>query len=261
MIGNLFIIFVICFDKSKRKSTNLFIFNLAICDLAVLISCTCVQLLMSINNYWLFGEFFCKLNSFLQMISVLASVLTLLMISCDRYIGILHPFKSKVYAKKRYYYLSIGLIWLISILISLPTYHYRNYHEREWLDFIEPMCDDSDWPIIFEKDENGCIIRAVSQSKRIYYTSIIILLFFFPFLIMLVSYSILIHKLWRNQEEVDAMVKSTNNKEHLVQNQKRGIIMLVAILITFFMCWSSLEIMILYQEYNHKVFIIYNKFI
>ena len=115
------------------------------------------------------------------------------------------------------------------------------------------MCDDSDWPIIFEKDENGCIIRAVSQSKRIYYTSIIILLFFFPFLIMLVTYSIMIHKLWRNQEEVDAMVKSTNNKEHLLKNQKRGIIMLVAILITFFMSWSPLELMILYQEYNHEV--------
>ncbi len=257
LIGNLFIIVVICFDKSKRKSTNLFIFNLAICDMAILISCTCVQLLMSIKNYWIFGEVFCKLNSFLQMVSVLASVLTLLMIACDRYIGILHPFKIKLYGKNGYYYLAIGLIWVISISISIPTYYYRKYQEREWLDFVEPMCDDSGWPIVLEMNESGCATKAASPFKRIYYTFIIILLFFFPFLIMVCAYSVMIHKLWRNQGEVDIMVKSSN-KESLVQNQKRGIIMLVAILVTFFMCWSPLELMILYLEYSDKVIIFLN---
>jgi hypothetical protein len=252
LVGNLFIIVVICCDRSKRKTTNLFIFNLAICDMAIMISCTCVQLLMSIKHYWIFGELFCKLNSFLQMISVLASVLTLLMIACDRYIGILHPFKSKVYIKKNYYFLAIGLIWIISILISLPTYHYRRYQERQWSDFVEPMCDDSGWPIVLEMNEGGCATKATSPFKRIYYTFIIILLFFLPFLIMVFAYSIMIRKLWRNQEELDIMVKS-NNKYSLVQNQKRGIIMLVAILVTFFMCWSPLELMILYLEYSQKV--------
>jgi hypothetical protein len=252
LIGNLFIIIVICFDKSKRKSTNLFIFNLAICDMAILISCTGVQFLMSFKDYWIFGEMFCKLNSFLQMLSVLASVLTLLLIACDRYVGILHPFSSKIYNKNRYYYFAIGLIWVISILIALPTYIYRRYQEREWLDFVEPTCDDTGWPIVLEMNDRGCATKAVSPFKRIYYTCIIILLFFLPFLIMVFAYSIMIHKLWRNKEEVDTMVKSSN-KYSLVQNQKRGIIMLVVILATFFLCWSPLELMVLYQEYTEKV--------
>ena len=252
LAGNISIIVVIFFDKSKRKPTNLFIFNLALCDMAILISCTFVQLLMSIKNYWMFGELFCKLNSFLQMVSVLASVLTLLMIACDRYIGIMHPLKSKVYIKNRYYYLTICLIWIISIFISIPTYMYRKYSEIKWLDYVETTCDDSGWPLNPKMNKNGCIIKTESEFKRIYYTFIIISLFFVPFLIMVCVYSIMIRKLWRNREDIDIMVQS-NNRTNLIKNQKKGIIMLVAILVTFFVCWSPLELMILYIQYAEKV--------
>jgi hypothetical protein len=253
LMGNISMIAVFYLDKSKRKSTNLFMVNLAICDMAILISCTFVQFLMSFKNYWMFGELFCKLNSFLQMVSVLASVLTLLMIAIDRYIGILYPLKSIVYTKNsNYYHLSICLIWLISISISTPTYIYRKYKEIQWLDFVEPICDDSGWPFDLKMNENGCAIKTESQFKRFYYTFIIILLFFLPFLIMVLLYSIIIQRLWHNQEELDAMVHS-NNVNNLIQNQKKGIIMVVAILVTFFICWSPLELIILLTQYYEMV--------
>ena len=253
LAGNISILAVIYFDKSKRKSTNLFIFNLALCDMAILISCAFVQFMTSFNKYWMFGELFCKLNSFFQMVSILASVLTLLTIAVDRYIGILHPLKSKMYAQNKYYYLAIGLIWLTSISISIPTYIYRKYKEIHWLDFVEQICDDSGWPFHLKMNKDGCAIRVESQFKRIYYTFIITILFFIPFMIMIYLYSIMIHKLWRNREEVDQMVQSNNNRETLVKNQKKSILMLILILVTFFICWSPLELMILYIEYAEKV--------
>ena len=39
LIGNSLIILIICCNRFMRKSTNYFILNLAICDLAILFSC------------------------------------------------------------------------------------------------------------------------------------------------------------------------------------------------------------------------------
>ena len=217
LIGNLLIIFVIIFNKFMRKSTNFFILNLAICDLAILFSCMWVQIIFSVSKYWLWGELFCKINSFLQMVSIIASVLTLSLISCDRYIGILHPLKSKIITKKSYYFL-IASIWIVSIIISIPTYVYRTYTERKWSDFVERHCDDLGWPVSLVTDENGCVLKTVRPLKRIYYTTVILFLFFLPLLIMSITYSIIIRKLWN--DDIIGESYSFNN-ETLIKKRKR----------------------------------------
>lgn len=193
IIGNLLIILVISFNRFMRKPTNYFILNLAVCDLAIVFSCMWVQIVLTFNKFWALGEFFCKLNTFLQMVSIIASVLTLSSISLDRYFGIAHPFKT-IITKKRSYYI-IASIWIVSILISIPSYMYRTYTERKWADFTETHCDDIGWPTDLALDTNGCAHSKIQPIKRIYYTAVIVLLFFFPILIMSITYSFLIYKL------------------------------------------------------------------
>ena len=219
LIGNLLVIFIICLNKFMRKSTNFFILNLAICDLAILFSCIWVQILLTINKFWILGKAFCKINSFLQMVSIISSVLTLSMISCDRYIGIVHPLKSKKSSKRNYYYI-IAAIWIVSVIISLPTYMYRTYTERIWADFTEKHCDDLGWPTTYLKNENGCIIKTTRPLKRIYYTTVIILLFFLPFFIMLISYSIIINKLWK-RDVIGENTNSSNINDALIKKRKK----------------------------------------
>ena len=224
LIGNLLIIFVIIFNKFMRKSTNFFILNLAICDLAILFSCMWVQIIFSVSKYWLWGELFCKINSFLQMVSIIASVLTLSLISCDRYIGILHPLKSKIITKKSYYFL-IASIWIISIIISIPTYVYRTYTERKWSDFVERHCDDLGWPVSLVTDENGCVLKTVRPLKRIYYTTVILLLFFLPIFIMSITYSVIIKKLWNSNVIGEA---ASMNKEIVLKKRKKVCLILLS---------------------------------
>lgn len=197
IIGNSLIILVISFNNFMRKSTNYFILNLAICDLAIVFSCMWVHIVLSLNKFWILGEFFCKFNTFLQMVSVIASVLTLASISCDRYFGIAHPFK-QILTKKR----ALGIlafIWIFSVIISIPSYIYRSYTERKWADFTETHCDDIGWPTALLIDENGCAINKIQPIKRIYFTSVILFLFFIPILIMSITYSFLIFKLSKKQ--------------------------------------------------------------
>lgn len=197
IFGNLLIILVISFNNFMRKPTNYFILNLAVCDLAIVFSCMWVQVVLTLNKFWTLGKFFCKFNTFLQMVSIIASVLTLASISCDRYFGIAHPFKT-IITKKRSFCI-ITSIWTFSILISIPSFIYRTYTERKWADFTETHCDDIGWPTALLVDANGCALKKIQPIKRIYYTAVILLLFFIPILIMSITYSFLIYKLSKKQ--------------------------------------------------------------
>ncbi|CAF0919313.1 unnamed protein product [Brachionus calyciflorus] len=247
IIGNFLIILVICFNRFMRKSTNYFILNLAICDLAIVFSCMWVQMVQAFNKFWILGEFFCKFNSFLQMVSVIASVLTLALISCDRYFGIAYPFKPKLTSKCTF--LFIFLIWMISFLISMPSFIYRTYTERKWLDIVETQCNDLGWPVSVIVDDNGCVKQKTQPLKRIYFTIIILVLFFLPIFIMSITYSILIYKL--SKAEVLGERYSEEKRNFLIK-RKKVIIMLIWILVIFFVCWSPLETMLLLMEYTHE---------
>ena len=211
LIGNLTLIFVICFNRRMRKSTNFFILNLAVCDLAILVSCMWVQIVASINKNWVLGHLFCKVNSYMQMVSVLASVLTLSVVTCDRFMGIMYPLKARLTNRKSAY--CIAVIWLLSIIIAAPNFVYRTYSERRWSDYVERHCDDSGWPISFSMRDDKCgfITRPL---KRIYYTLVILLLFFLPILIMLITYSIIIHRLLRTKPIGEAHGNQQINKRN-----------------------------------------------
>ena len=197
LVGNSLIIVVICSNRElMSRATNYFILNLAVCDLAILASCVWVGMVSSVNEYWVLGSFFCKLNSYMQMVSIVASVLTLVAIACDRYVGVMHPMRTRL--SKRHIAASILFIWLVSLTIALPSYLFRQYTEQHWSDFVETYCDDFGWPIVLVHDENGCA-RVTRPAKRIYYTTVSAIMFFFPMLVMGVTYSIMICKLRRVQ--------------------------------------------------------------
>ena len=239
LFGNLMIILVISCNKTMRKKGNYFILNLAICDLAILFSCMWIQpILIKYDNIWLMGEMYCKINSFLQMVSIIAFVLTLSLISCDRYIGIVHPLKSKTITSRVSYCLIIIGVWIVSILISIPMYKYRTYTERKWSDYIERNCDDSGWPINFIKDENGCILKTIKRFKRIYYTSVIVVFFFLPMILITITYSIMIKKLWPSNDYVaERRNRHRTGLDPISKRKKKATMMLLFLIIIFFICW------------------------
>ena len=195
LAGNCLLIAVICSNKAlMSRATNYFILNLAVCDLAILASCVWVGMVSSVNEYWVLGSFFCKLNSYMQMVSIVAGVLTLVAIACDRYVGVMHPMRTRL--SKRRIVASIIFIWLVSLTISLPSYVFRHYTERRWSDFVEVYCDDLGWPIELVEDEHGCA-HVTRPGKRIYYTTVSAIMFFLPMLVMGLTYSIMICKLRR----------------------------------------------------------------
>ena len=67
LIGNLYVILAIARSKRLQGATNnLYMFNLAVCDLLVTFMCMWVHLVDDVTDGWPLGAFFCRFNSFSQ---------------------------------------------------------------------------------------------------------------------------------------------------------------------------------------------------
>ncbi len=180
------------------------------------------------------GETFCKLNSFMQMVSLLASLLTLCAIAYDRYVGIMKPLKALNH-RPSHCLIIIALIWIVSFAISIPTLMYRTYSEQIWLDYVKKTCDDLGWPFVIKQNADGCNVK-VQPWKRLYYSMVIICLFFLPTAIMSILYTLIMRKLWTKDEFIDQTIEDMQRKKRKERRQK-SIVMLIIILIVFFICW------------------------
>jgi heme/copper-type cytochrome/quinol oxidase subunit 4 len=66
VIGNLAVIVTVACRRSMHTTTNYYLVNLAVSDLAVTLSCSWVHLVSDLTEGWILGSFFCKANSFVQ---------------------------------------------------------------------------------------------------------------------------------------------------------------------------------------------------
>ncbi|KAH3882599.1 hypothetical protein DPMN_006541 [Dreissena polymorpha] len=118
LIGNTLVCVVIWRNRGMRTVTNIFIVNLAIADIAVLIMCLPITLLVDITGAWFFGDFVCKLNQFTMTSSISVSVLTLTAISVERWYAICHPLR--FHSTTRRARVIITAIWIVSAGVALP---------------------------------------------------------------------------------------------------------------------------------------------
>ncbi|XP_063445832.1 tachykinin-like peptides receptor 99D [Mytilus trossulus] len=240
LVGNFLIIVVVLRNRSMRTTTNYYIVNLAVADLLVTVCCMWVSLVDDVSEGWVLGAFFCKINTFTQVLSVVASVLSLTLIAYDRFFGIV--FALKAHMTDRRARTSLILIWLSSALIACPTLIYRQLKVRVWKDHTERWCDD-DWPVSIGSDNN--ITTHSIPSRTAYYATVSVVLYFIPMIVMTLAYSRIIMKLWMSAIPVEKMDKRV---EAQARARKKVIVMLVAILVVFAVCWLPFQIILLYSE-------------
>jgi len=76
---------------------------------------------------------------------LVASILTLAVISCDRFFGIVFAMKARVTARRPS--LLIAGVWVAAVAVSSPLLVYRRQMTRRWLNHTEIWCAD-DWPAV-----------------------------------------------------------------------------------------------------------------
>lgn len=89
--GNLIVIWIVLAHKRMRTVTNYFIVNLSIADTMVSTLNVIFNFTYMLRREWWFGEWYCKFSNFIAVVSVSASVFTLMAISIDRWVYFIIP--------------------------------------------------------------------------------------------------------------------------------------------------------------------------
>ncbi|KAK3094751.1 hypothetical protein FSP39_005751 [Pinctada imbricata] len=119
IFGNLLVLIAIYVYHHLRTTTNFFILNLACADLFLGLSVLPFSASLEILGYWPFGRLFCVVWASVDVLLCTASIMTLCVISVDRYIGVTRPLQhSNIMTKKRAYSV-IFSVWILSFAISV----------------------------------------------------------------------------------------------------------------------------------------------
>ena len=196
-ISNILVIYFVLLYKRMQTMTNKFLTNLAVADLLAVLICVPVNMghLYSPHGY-IFGEIICKFSPFIQGVSVSVSILTLTIISADRYYIIYKPFKARVSCTNKRIKLAVSIIWLVSLFIMSPLLIVNKLENRlKPLGIDLPMCVE-DWPYF--------------ESRLVYDSLQFLILFVLPIIFITYAYVTISHVLWNVEENL--IVHSGYNK-------------------------------------------------
>lgn len=129
ILGNFLVILAVLQVHKLRTPSNCLILSLAVSDLLVGCIVMPLAILPQIFTKWPLGRMACILWTTSDVTLCTASILTLMMISIDRYLIISKPFKYPRYRTAKLMCLYISIAWIVSLLISLTPVFVGN----DWL--------------------------------------------------------------------------------------------------------------------------------
>ncbi|KAM4691874.1 C-C chemokine receptor type 10 [Rhinophrynus dorsalis] len=177
--GNCLVLFTYGLHRKIKSMTDVYLINLAVTDLLMLM---CLPFIATSSvRGWIFGNSMCKVVHGLYFINFFSGFLFLTCISVDRYIEIVRAVEAHKMRHKTIYYsklISI-MVWVVSVLLSLPQLIYSHSVPVEGLDLCRMIFPES----------------VTTTVKGFSHFSQIILGFIIPFLVMAFCYSIIIKTL------------------------------------------------------------------
>ncbi|KAL4658736.1 galanin receptor type 1-like [Arapaima gigas] len=227
VVGNTLVMVVIGRTKSRRSksTTNTFILNLSIADLSFLLFCVPFQATIYSLSDWVFGAFLCKSVHYFVTVSMLVSIFTLVTMSVDRYIAVVHANKSPCIRSRRNASAGICIIWLLSFVFAVPVaQHQRLTRHRDAPN--SSFCWE-EWP------------NAV--SRHTYKVTILITGYLLPLLLITCCYAKVLYHLHKKIKNLSK--KSERSKKKTAQT----VLLLVA---AFLICWLPHHVIAMWVEFG-----------
>nr|XP_061804075.1 alpha-1A adrenergic receptor-like [Nerophis lumbriciformis] len=119
VVGNILVILSVVCHRHLRTVTHYFIVNLAVADLLLSSTVLPFSAIFEILERWVFGRVFCNVWAAVDVLCCTASIMSLCVISVDRYIGVSYPLRYPAIMTKRRALLAVMLLWVLSVIISI----------------------------------------------------------------------------------------------------------------------------------------------
>lgn len=212
IVGNTVVVYVVCYMKKGRSSTDIYLMHLALADL--IFSLTLPFWAVDAHFGWIFGNFLCKLLSGFQEASLYSGVFLLACISIDRYFAIVRA--TRVLSSRRLLVKVVcSVVWLMAGALSLPV-----VIQREQID-----AEDLGQSICFENltgdsgDQWRVGVRVLRHTVG----------FFLPLAVMAVCYGWTVVTLFHTRN----------------QHKQKAMRVILAVVLAFVLCWLPYNVTVL----------------
>ena len=238
-IGNMLIVTVFFKTPSLRTSTNYYIVSMAVSDVIgpFFIWPLYVSEGMLTRTVFISGSSAlaaCKLGMYFRAVSQTVSVLSLVLISVDRFVAIVFPFKFAVMNRK----IRVSLLvvsWLVPLLGVLP-----------YLIFSE---------ITTVENRRVCRFMVSDEAKIGIHANGIALFYILPLITIVVLYSLIMIKLKKSTKNSNIQTRPQDIVERSQQNRKI-LKILITIVIAFFFCWTPLSVYFFLRIFCPDLFVL-----
>ncbi|XP_049537972.1 tachykinin-like peptides receptor 86C [Anopheles darlingi] len=236
--GNSIVLWIVLAHRRMRTVTNYFLLNLSVADL-LMSSLNCsFNFIFMLNSDWPFGSVYCTINNFMANMSVASSVFTLVAISFDRYIAIVHPLRHRTSRKKARIFLLI--IWALSCVLAAPCLMYstvmtKRYNNGKTRTVCYMLWPDGRYP--------------TSMADYIYNLVFLILTYGIPMLIMIVCYSLMGRELWGSR----SIGEHTERQLESMKSKKKVVRMFIIVVTIFAICWLPYHLFFVYAYHNNQM--------
>ena len=233
VLGNFLVILVIIKNKHMQTVTNFFIANLSVGDVMIGIFSIPFQFQAALLQRWILPDFLCPVAPFVKELTVNVSVITLTIISIDRYFAVLHPLKPR--CSRRVAKVGMSIVWIFSLVSGIPTamvfrvgpVPMENGGHKP---FCQAKFPELDW---------------VDLAKT-YNLYLAIVQYFFPLCIICYSYFRIMHRIWLTKAPGSAV----ENRDQIMNRNKRKVSHITTLLYCFVECLLIHHIKI----YLHYIF-------
>ena len=157
--ANSLVIFVFWKYSKLRTATNLFILNLALCDLMLSVLDNSLSVASTVNGEWLFGRAGCVAYGFFHYFFICCTISTLAVISVDRFFFITRPNQTRsvqIITRKKAFGILLT-IYLYTLLFTFPPC-------VGWSSFVEEKYFYSGCYINYGDQEDASIVYSVTAS-------------------------------------------------------------------------------------------------
>ncbi|XP_063703938.1 tachykinin-like peptides receptor 99D [Culicoides brevitarsis] len=233
-VGNLVVIWIVLAHKRMRTVTNYFIVNLSIADAMVSTLNVTFNYVYMLNSDWPFGTLYCKISQFVAILSIAASVFTLMAISIDRYIAIINPLRPRM-GKRTTLCIAAG-IWIVGIILSCPMLLFFTTYDH--------MLDDGEVRVIcYAEWPDGPTNH--SMMEYAYNVVFMFLTYFLPIGSMTFTYARVGIELWGSQSIGECTQRQLEN----IKSKRRVVKMMMVVVAIFGVCWLPFQIYFIVTSY------------
>ncbi|CAG4975826.1 unnamed protein product [Parnassius apollo] len=233
-VGNLVVIWIVLANKRMRSVTNYFLVNLSVADAMVSTLNVTFNFTYMLNSDWPFGHFYCKFNQFIAVVSISASVFTLMAISIDRYVAIISPLRPRL--GKRATLGIAAAIWAGSSIISSPNIAYFTTD-------VDILPDGTTRRVCFPEWPDGITTR--SRLEYVYNVAFMVLTYFLPIISMTYTYARVGVELWGSQSIGECTQRQLDN----IKSKRRVVKMMIVVVVIFAVCWLPFHVYFVVTSY------------